>query len=229
MTPSPRRCAPPRAPQPGVVGRARRRTTSSRAASWAASEIRVGHVGTCRRPSVGALPAGRRPGRDRAGLRHRLRLRLAAPAAARARSASTSRAKQLETARAMQAEHGLAFPLPPRRRPRTCRCRTRASTSPSRSTARSLWCDPDAWIAEAARLLRPGGLARLFLTNSLIATLCSPDTGPAGEPARARPARPAAVTYPGRRNAVEFHLAHGEWIATLRAQHGLRASRRCTS
>ncbi len=38
----------------------------------------------------------------------------------------------------------------------------------------SIWCDPYEWIPEAARLLRPGG-ELVFLRNSTLAILCSPD------------------------------------------------------
>jgi ubiquinone/menaquinone biosynthesis C-methylase UbiE len=38
----------------------------------------------------------------------------------------------------------------------------------------SIWCDPYLWIPEAARLLRPGG-ELLFLRNSTLQVLCSPD------------------------------------------------------
>ena len=40
----------------------------------------------------------------------------------------------------------------------------------------SLWCEPEAWIAEAARLLRPGGRL-VFLTNSPLLMLCTPHDG----------------------------------------------------
>ena len=46
----------------------------------------------------------------------------------------------------------------------------------------SIWCDPYRWIPEAARLLRPGGRL-VFLVNSVLVMLCSPDDEeePAGE------------------------------------------------
>ena len=124
---------------------------------------------------------------------------------------------QLETARAMQGKHGLEFrlieasaedvPLPD-----AC-----ADLAISEYGA-SLWCDPDAWVAEAARLLRPGGQL-IFLTNSLLAALTMPDTGTAGD-RLLRPQRGLrTLTFPDD-DAVEFHLAHGEWIAVLR-RHGL--------
>src|SRR5579872_1300002 len=43
----------------------------------------------------------------------------------------------------------------------------------------SIWCDPELWIAEAARLLRPGG-ELVFLRNSTLSMLCLPDTGKIG-------------------------------------------------
>ena len=106
-------------------------------------------------------------------------------------------AKQLETARAMQAEHGLAFPLHHASAEDVPLPDAGFDLAVSEYGA-SLWCDPDAWVAEAARLLRPGGLL-VFLTNSLIATLCSPDTGPAGERLVRDQRGLRAVTLPGRR------------------------------
>jgi ubiquinone/menaquinone biosynthesis C-methylase UbiE len=44
----------------------------------------------------------------------------------------------------------------------------------------SLWCDPYLWIPEAARLLRPGG-ELVFLRNSTLAILCSPDDDNVGK------------------------------------------------
>src|SRR2546423_10578756 len=40
----------------------------------------------------------------------------------------------------------------------------------------SIWCDPALWIAEAARLLRPGG-ELVFLRGSTLNVLCQPDEG----------------------------------------------------
>jgi SAM-dependent methyltransferase len=44
----------------------------------------------------------------------------------------------------------------------------------------SIWCDPYLWIPEAARLLRPGGEI-LFMRNSTLQMLCSPDDDIVGE------------------------------------------------
>jgi SAM-dependent methyltransferase/ribosomal protein S18 acetylase RimI-like enzyme len=125
-------------------------------------------------------------------------------------------AKQLETARAMQEQHGVAFPLHHASAEDVPLPDASFDLAVSEYGA-SLWCDPDAWVAEAARLLRPGGLL-VFLTNSLIATLCSPETGPAGERLVRDQRGLRAVTYPDD-DAVEFHLAHGEWMATM-TRHG---------
>ncbi len=40
----------------------------------------------------------------------------------------------------------------------------------------ALWCEPSAWLAEAARLLRPGGRLRLLSTHPLVQA-CSPMDG----------------------------------------------------
>ena len=81
----------------------------------------------------------------------------------------------------------------------------------------SLWCEPEAWISEAARLLRPGGRL-VFLTNSLLVALTAPPSGPNSD----RLVRGQREISPLRfedDDGVEFHLAHGDWIALL-ARHG---------
>jgi SAM-dependent methyltransferase len=77
------------------------------------------------------------------------------------------------------------------------------------------WCAPDAWVDEAARVLRPGGRL-VFLTNSVLAGLCVPaEGGVAGD----RLLRPTSdlrhITWPG--GGTEHHPGHGEWIAALRS------------
>jgi SAM-dependent methyltransferase len=124
---------------------------------------------------------------------------------------------QLATARRMQAEHGPEFPL--------VHASAEAVPLPDACAdlvvseyGASLWCEPEAWIAEAARLLRPAGRL-VFLTNSLLVALTAPDAGACGD-RLVRPQRGLfALTWPDD-DGVEFHLAHGEWIAVLR-RHGL--------
>ncbi len=78
----------------------------------------------------------------------------------------------------------------------------------------SVWCDPDAWLPEASRLLTPGGWL-LFLTNSVLSTLCVPDDeGPAVERLQ-RPQRGLLRTaWSG--GGIEYHPSHSDWIALLR-------------
>jgi SAM-dependent methyltransferase len=123
---------------------------------------------------------------------------------------------QLATARAMQAEHGLEFPL----------IEADAEDVPLPDASfdfalseygASLWCRPERWIAEAARLLRPGGRL-VFLTNHPLLVLCS---APDAEVATERLARPQFGLYQVEWNdpdgpSVEFHLPHGEMIRVLR-------------
>lgn len=79
---------------------------------------------------------------------------------------------QLGTARRLQRQYGLDFPL--------IRCAAEAIAYPDASFdfaiseyGACLWADPQRWVPEATRLLRPGGQL-VFLTNSFLMTLCMP-------------------------------------------------------
>jgi ubiquinone/menaquinone biosynthesis C-methylase UbiE len=122
---------------------------------------------------------------------------------------------QLATARRMQALTGIEFPL--------VEAPAEAVPLPDSSFdlafsdyGAPLWADPQKWIAEAARLLRPGGRL-VFLTVATLAHLCTPDLD--DEPitnALVRPQfgqyRTKWPEYPG----IEYHISHGDWIRILR-------------
>jgi SAM-dependent methyltransferase len=119
---------------------------------------------------------------------------------------------QPTTARALQTTHG-RFPL----------IEATGDELPLRSASFDLvvseygaapWCDPDRWIPEAARVLRPGGRL-VFLTNSVLVGLCVPaDGGLAGRDLLRSPAEVRRITWPG--GGTEHHPSHGEWIRVLR-------------
>jgi SAM-dependent methyltransferase len=124
---------------------------------------------------------------------------------------------QLQTARRMQEETGISFPL--------VEAPAEAVPLPDASFdlavseyGASLWAVPERWLAEAARLLRPGGRL-VFLTNSPLVILCSPDEGAAVEQLM-RPQFEGLyrMEWPGE-EGVEYHPTHGQWIALLR-EHG---------
>jgi SAM-dependent methyltransferase len=122
---------------------------------------------------------------------------------------------QRATARRLQREFGLEFPL--------VHGNAEAVPYPDASFdlaiseyGASIWCEPERWIPEAARLLRPGGRL-VFLANTTLLMLCVPEEEDAA--ATDRLLRP----YFGMRrfdwpedDSVEFHLPHGELIALLR-------------
>jgi ubiquinone/menaquinone biosynthesis C-methylase UbiE len=122
---------------------------------------------------------------------------------------------QLETARRLMRETGIEFPL----------VEAPAESVPLADASfdlvvseygASLWADPAKWVAEAARLLRPGGRL-LFLTMSTLAHLCTPDEDDVpitNELQRAQFA-PWETRWEGYAGA-EFHLSHGDWIRVLR-------------
>ena len=122
---------------------------------------------------------------------------------------------QLATARRLQREHALDFPL----------LHGNAETVPYPDASfdfaiseygACLWADPQRWVPEAARLLRPGGRL-VFLVNSFLLMLCMPaEDGVAATDRLLRPAYGLSrVEWPGD-IGVEFHLSHGEWIRLLR-------------
>jgi SAM-dependent methyltransferase len=121
---------------------------------------------------------------------------------------------QLATAGRCQQRFGLVFPL----------LEANAEDVPLPDTSfdlvvseygASVWCDPERWVAEAARLLRPGGRL-VFLTNSVLATLCVPEQAGFAEERLARPQRGLhRVQWPG--GGTEFHPSHGAWVRVLRA------------
>lgn len=120
--------------------------------------------------------------------------------------------EQLATARAMQVEFGLGFPL----------LLADAERLPLRDGTfdlavseygASLWCDPYQWIAEAARVLRPGGRL-VFVRRSPMLGLCAQVRGQVEAVLR----RPQfGLRQVGDETAVEFHLPHGEMIRLLRS------------
>ena len=80
----------------------------------------------------------------------------------------------------------------------------------------SLWCDPYLWIPEAARLLRRGG-ELIFLRNSTLVILCSPDDANVGQ----RLARPQKgihrfdwIDEDGP--TTEFHISGADMFRLLR-------------
>src|SRR5919109_437920 len=122
---------------------------------------------------------------------------------------------QLVTARRLQQQHGLHFPL--------LHGSAEAIPYPDQSFdfaiseyGACLWADPELWVPEAARLLRPGGQL-VFLTNSFLLMLCMPvDEGVAATDRLLRAAFGMhRVEWP-ENPGVEFHLSHGDWVRLLR-------------
>jgi SAM-dependent methyltransferase len=122
--------------------------------------------------------------------------------------------RQLTIARTLQHEFDLRFPL----------VLGNAEAVPARDATFDLaiseygaciWCDPDRWVPEAARILRPGG-ELIFLTSTPIGHLCMPDDGaPAGDRLLhdyfGLGKREVTAT-----DTIEFQLPYGAWIRLLR-------------
>lgn len=122
---------------------------------------------------------------------------------------------QLATARRLQRQHGIEFPL----------VHGVAEDVPYPDASfdfaiseygASLWADPERWIPEVARLLRPGGRLA-FLVNSHLLSLCVPSEDNAAATDRLlRPAfAPARIEWPDDQG-IGFYPSHGTWIRLLR-------------
>jgi ubiquinone/menaquinone biosynthesis C-methylase UbiE len=119
---------------------------------------------------------------------------------------------QLATAREMQEEFGLEFPLVEAVAEDVPLPDASFDLAVSEYGA-SIWADPKRWIAEAARLLRPGGRL-VFLRNSPISVVCMALDGITDR--LQRPLRSIArLEWPDTKE-VEFHAPHGELIDLLR-------------
>lgn len=124
--------------------------------------------------------------------------------------------EQLSTALRCQRAYGPRFPL----------LQADAERLPLRAATYDLvlsehgaaaWCDPGAWVPEAARVLRPGGRL-VFLTNSLLSALCVPEEEGAAQERLLRGMRDVRrVEWSG--GGVEHHPSHGDWVRVLVA-HG---------
>lgn len=78
----------------------------------------------------------------------------------------------------------------------------------------SIWCDPERWIPEAARLLRPGG-ELVFMRNSTISMLCLPDTGKVQQSLQ-RPQRDLnRLEWTDEDPGIEFHLGTSDMLHAL--------------
>ncbi|MFM9106323.1 MAG: class I SAM-dependent methyltransferase [Chloroflexota bacterium] len=121
---------------------------------------------------------------------------------------------QLETARALQREFGIDFPLHLGDAERLPFADASFDFAISEYGA-SIWCDPERWIPEAARVLRPGGRLH-FLVNSTLLMLCTGEDPDA--PVGTTLERPLfgmnRFAWPD--GSVEFHRPPGEMIRLLR-------------
>jgi SAM-dependent methyltransferase len=120
---------------------------------------------------------------------------------------------QLETARRMQKETGIEFPL----------VQAIGEDVPFEDASfdlvhseygASIWADPNLWIPEASRLLRPGGRL-IFLRNATLQILCMAMEGVKEQ--LQRPQRDLHRVEWEDTGEVEFHLAHGKMLDLLRA------------
>jgi SAM-dependent methyltransferase len=122
---------------------------------------------------------------------------------------------QLATARRLMGETGIEFPLVEAPAEHVPLPDASFDLAVSEYGA-SLWAVPEQWVAEAARLLRPGGRLA-FLTNSTLLYLCIPDVGTVEERLH-RPQFGMYRTQWPEAQGVEYHLSHSGWISLLHEQ-----------
>jgi SAM-dependent methyltransferase len=143
---------------------------------------------------------------------------------------------QLATARAMQQQFGLEFPLIEGNAEHVPLPDASFDLAISEYGA-SIWCDPYAWVPEAARLLRSGGTLA-FLVNGLQLILTTPLGAGDDDAATETLQRPSFGLHgtEWEDGSVSFTLEHGRWIRLLRengfdviALHELQAPEHTTA
>jgi len=127
-------------------------------------------------------------------------------------------AEQLATARRLAAEHGIDLTLLHGDAEATPFADASFDFAISEYGA-AIWCDPERWLPEAHRLLRPGGRL-VFLGHHPWSQVCAP---PDGSPLVERLERPyfglgrldwtEAAIEPG---GIEFNLTVSDWFALFR-------------
>jgi SAM-dependent methyltransferase len=121
---------------------------------------------------------------------------------------------QLTTARRYQEEFGLTFPLHHGNAEATPFADASFDLAISEYGA-SIWCDPYAWIPEAARLLRPDGRLHFLVNSPLLMLFAEDDENvPAGTTLLRDYFGMHRFEWPDD-PSVEFHLGHGEMIRLL--------------
>jgi len=120
---------------------------------------------------------------------------------------------QLDTARRLNTEHSLGLEL----------LEANAESVPLENAqfdlaiseyGASIWCDPELWIPEASRLLRPRG-ELVFMRNSTVSILCLPDTGKVQQSLQ-RPQRDLnRLEWTDEDPGVEFHLGTSDMLHVL--------------
>ena len=79
----------------------------------------------------------------------------------------------------------------------------------------SIWCNPELWIPEAARVLRSSG-EWLFMRNSTLSMLCMPDSGQVTETLQRPMKALERMEWMDDDPGVEFHPPTSELIRLLR-------------
>ena len=120
---------------------------------------------------------------------------------------------QLETARRMNEESGLGLELVEANAEETGLPSESFDLAVSEYGA-SIWCDPEKWIPEASRLLRPGG-ELVFLRNATLAVLCMTEDEQTSETLQ-RPQRGLHRLDWDDDGTTEFQMGHGDWVRVLR-------------
>lgn len=120
---------------------------------------------------------------------------------------------QLATAAEFQREFGIAFPLIEGNAEDTGLASESFDFALSEYGA-SIWCDPERWIPEAARLLRQGGHL-VFLRNGTLSMACTPAFGPVQTSLQRDWHSVRRIEWDDDKS-VEFHLPPSELIRLLR-------------